>query len=100
MSGSTSTVADVIPLIVCLRNSLQPSMTNSESDEEDNEIDHQRNLEIINFMKQTMKADIDKKFAALENENNLVRSFSTSHFSLSKCIFSFINAASFASAST
>lgn len=74
MSESASTVADVIPLILCLKNALQPTTVESapldlDSDDE-NQDDYQKGVEIIDYMKETMKADIAKRFAGLEIDNN------------------------------
>lgn len=73
MSDSASTVADVIPLVVCLKNALQPTFVESaplDLDSDDECQDYQTGVEIINYLRTTMKAEIEKRFAGLEMDNN------------------------------
>lgn len=71
MSDSSSTVADIIPLFACLKNVLEPTTVESapkdlESDDESQE-DYQKH---VNYMKETMRTEINKKFVGLEMDNN------------------------------
>lgn len=67
---SASTVAGVIPLILSLKNALQPITVESapldlDSDDTSQE-DYQIGVEIVKYMKEIMKVELDKRSAGLE----------------------------------
>lgn len=77
MSESTSTIADVIPHILCLKNAIQSQkiedqVTTDGSPQQDlegedaDEDENQSSVQIVNYIKETMRADIDTKFAGIE----------------------------------
>lgn len=74
MSDSASTVADVIPLILCLKFTLEPTtvklIPRDLASDDNSQEDYQEVVERIKYMKETMKAEIDKRFAGIEMDNN------------------------------
>lgn len=76
MSESTSTVADVLPHIVCLTTTMHSQLTTVDSAPTDSDLedasqdDNQTSVKIVNYMVKSMKADIDMIFAGIELDNN------------------------------
>lgn len=74
MSNSASTVADVIPLILCLKKVVQSTNLKStvpvlDSNDKSQEEYHNA-WEIVNYMKEVTKAEIDGRLAGLEMNSN------------------------------
>lgn len=81
LSSSSSSISDVIPFIVSLKTTLQPNVseipvTHAESagssskhegcEDQTTDKDNEETTNVINILKRTMRADLDRRFAGLE----------------------------------
>jgi len=74
LSDSSSTIADVVPLVASLKNILEedefvePSGI-SEQSEDSLQEDYEKVKQVIRFMVQTLRAELDRRFKGLENDD-------------------------------